>query len=97
MIIKHHIIVKWNETVTDKTAIIKPIKELFDKALEIEGINAVDLFPNVIARDNRYDLMIVITMSEEALPIYDSSAYHLEWKNDYGKRIASKAIFDMQA
>lgn len=91
---KHHIIVKWNETVNDKPAMIPNIKALFEKALSIEGIEQVDLIPNIIDRPNRYDLMIVITMDENALSAYDESIYHKEWKEKYGSFIESKCIFD---
>lgn len=91
---KHHIIVKWNEKVKDKAVLIPEIKSLFEKTLSIEGIGDVKLIPNIIERPNRYDLMIVITMEEDALTAYDESEYHKEWKDKYGSLIESKCIFD---
>ncbi len=91
---RHHIIVKWNESVTDKVAIIPEIKAVFDPCTEIDGITKVELIPNVIDRPNRYDLMIVITMDPEVLPVYDHCEAHKYWKENYSKFIQSKAIFD---
>lgn len=93
---KHHIIVKWNESVKDKASLIPDIRSLFEKTLTIEGITNVELLPNIIDRPNRYDLMIAITMEKEALPFYDESSYHKEWKEKYGNMIASKCIFDSE-
>ncbi|MCQ2433201.1 MAG: hypothetical protein MJ175_11415 [Clostridia bacterium] len=93
---KHHIIVKWNEKVTDKKALLPDIQKIFDGTLEIPGIHAVSLVPNIIDRPNRYDLMIVISMDEEALPVYDKCSYHHQWKDNYGALIESKAIFDSE-
>ncbi len=93
---KHHIIVKWNDKVEDKAALIPDIKELFDKTLTIEGIHKVELIPNVIERPNRYDLMIAITMEESALTTYDDSVYHKDWKAQYGSLIETKCIFDSE-
>lgn len=91
---KHHIIVKFNEKVTDKAAILTPIQALFEEALTIPGIYGVHLYPNCVMRDNRYDLMIVLDMEPEALTAYDHSEPHIRWKQEYGEMIAQKAIFD---
>ena len=42
------------------------------------------------------DLMIVLDMDPSALPLYDASAPHLQWKRDFADRIAKKAIFDCE-
>ena len=91
---KHHILVKWNKEVENKEALIPAINELFQKTTEIDGITKVELIPNVIPRPNRYDLLIAITMDETALPVYDECEYHKQWKQEYGKLIEAKAIFD---
>lgn len=70
------------------------IRALFCHTLEIPGVHAVTVHPNVVNRPNRYDLMIVITMEPSALPLYDDSKWHHKWKDDYGHLIAQKAIFD---
>jgi hypothetical protein len=38
--------------------------------------------------------MIEIEMDPEALPLYDKSAPHKEWKERYGGLLAAKTIFD---
>lgn len=96
MKIKHHIIVKYNETVADKEALVKPIGELFQETLAIPGIHDVQLYPNCVMRENRYDLMIVLTMEREALEVYDHSEAHIRWKEQYGSYIGKKAIFDCE-
>ena len=48
------------------------------------------------SRSNRHDLMIEMEMDPEALPVYDASAAHQEWKAKYGDAIQSKTIFDYE-
>ncbi len=93
---KHHIIVKYNALVTDKEALQKDIAALFASAREIPGVLCARLYPNCIPLENRFDLMIVVDMEKEALPNWNTSALHLKWKEDYGKFIQSKAIFDCE-
>lgn len=90
----HYIIVKWNSLVSNKAELAGKVGALFGKLTEINGISDVRLMPNIIDRPNRYDLMIVITMTPDALPVYEKSEYHNEWKEKYGRFIESKAIFD---
>ena len=68
--------------------------DLFNGLTEINGIHSVKLLTNVVDRPNRYDLLIRISMDDAALPVYDDSAIHKKWKNDYGKYLEKKAIFD---
>ncbi len=91
---KHHIIVKYNALVTDKPALEKEIARLFSAAKEIPGVEGATLYPNCIPLENRFDLMIVVEMAKEALPNWNASALHLQWKEEYSKYILSKAIFD---
>lgn len=93
---KHHILVKWDDSVTDKAALLKPIGALFRGVLDVPGVHGVTLHPNVIDRPNRYDLLILIDMDEAALPAYDACAAHHAWKDTYGSLIAKKAIFDCE-
>lgn len=93
---KHHIIVKYNALVTDKPALEKEISALFAAATDIPGINGVFLYPNCIPLENRFDLMIVLEMDKEALPAWNTSPLHLKWKEEYGRFIQSKAIFDCE-
>lgn len=92
--INHCILVKWNETVTEKEALLPGIRAIFDRTTGIDGVYGVKYLTNVTDRPNRYDLMIVVTMESEALPAYDRSDPHLTWKEKYSGFIASKAIFD---
>ena len=93
---KHHIIVKWNETVADKQAIIAPIRELYNGCSAIDGVRGAQLIENCIDRANRFDLMIVVEMDKDALPVWDSSDVHKRWKAEYSDRIAAKTIFDCE-
>ncbi|MBQ4085412.1 MAG: hypothetical protein IJC54_02420 [Clostridia bacterium] len=93
---KHHIIVKYTEEVQDKQALLGQIKELYAGAVEIDGVRGVEFKQNCIARENRYDLMIVLEMDEEALPSWDASEIHHRWKDEYGHLVAKKAIFDCE-
>ena len=93
---KHVILVKWNNNVLDKESIFIEAKDTFVKLLNIEGIKSVKLHKNVINRTNRFDLMIVIEMNKEILPVYDESQPHKEWKEKFGKYVENKAIFDFE-
>ena len=93
---KHCIIVKWNETVTDKAALLSEVRALFSSATLVSGVTGTTVLENCIARENRYDLAIVLDMDRDALPVWDGSELHKKWKADYGERIASKAIFDFE-
>lgn len=93
---KHVILVKWNNNVLDKESIFIEAKNIFGKLLNIEGIKSVKLHKNVINRTNRFDLMIVIEMNKEVLPVYDESQPHKEWKEKFGKYVENKAIFDFE-
>lgn len=42
----------------------------------------------------RYSVMIEMNLSHEGLEAFDASEVHQEWKNTYGDRLESKAIFD---
>lgn len=92
----HHILVKWKEAPTDTAALCQNIEQVFAPCLSLPGVHGVRVIPNIIHRPNRYDLMIVIHMEEEALPAYDVCEAHRHWKEAYGDRIAQKAIFDCQ-
>ena len=92
---KHHIIVKFVEG-TDVAALLEPVEAVFARTLEIPGVHGLELKQNCVDRPNRYDLMIVLDMDPEALPAYDASEPHREWKRDYGELMAKKAIFDCE-
>lgn len=92
---KHYIITKFKKG-TDIKSLVGPVRSLFEETLDIPGIHSVDVRPSCSDRANRYDLMIVIGMDPEALPLYDASAPHRRWKEEYGDRMEQKAIFDCE-
>lgn len=92
---KHYIIVKFEETVNTKE-LLKPIKKLFNKATDIEGVDAVEIYTSNMDLPNRYDLMIKMTLSKQALTEFDNSEIHKEWKLKFGKYIISKTVFDCE-
>lgn len=89
----HHILVKWNTDV-DKQAAAKQVRQLYAGATAISGVDGVVIRQNITPRENRYDLMIVLEMADEALSIWDESDLHQQWKSEYGAWIAKKCIFD---
>lgn len=93
---KHDILVKYKPEITKerKAELIPEIQSLFDRTLEIDGIHAVRLYPNIVERENRYDLLIEIDMEREALETYDHCEWHRQWKDRYGSLLEKKAIFD---
>ena len=92
---QHCILVKFTEG-TEIAALIAPIQRIFDQTLIIPGIHAVHIRRSCIDRPNRYDLMIVLVMDKDALPAYDASVAHHQWKAEYENRNTKKAIFDWE-
>ena len=62
----------------------------------LPGVHRITVYPNCVARENRYDVLIVLDMASEALPVYDVSAPHRLWKEEFGPLLAQKAIFDFE-
>ena len=93
---KHCILAKWNETVTDKAALLAQVRALYTAADDIPGVHSVTVHPCCIDRPNRYNLMIVLDMDREALPNWDASNIHHRWKDEYGGLLEQKAIFDYE-
>lgn len=92
---KHYIIVKFEETV-NVNDVLNPIKILFDRAIDIKGVDEIEIYTSNIDLPNRYDLMIKMTLSRQALTEFDNSEIHKEWKSKFGKYIISKTIFDCE-
>lgn len=92
---KHFIIVKFEDKVDFRT-FIDPIKKLFDKALNIDGVNKIDILVSNSTLTNRYDLMIKMELTQRALIEFDNSKIHSQWKEQYGKYIKNKVIFDCE-
>lgn len=93
---KHHIIVKFTPEVADKAALVGEVKALFAAEAMPDGVTGYDFFENCVARDNRFDLMIVVHLPQDALPAWDASAVHKRWKSDFGQYVEKKAIFDCE-
>ena len=93
---KHDILIKYKPEITkeQKIQLIPEIRALFEHTTEIPGIHGVRLYPNVVERENRYDLLIEIDMDRDALEVYDCSVWHHQWKEQYGSLLEKKAIFD---
>lgn len=94
---KHCIIVKWNESVTEKDELRSRVAGHFEKARVYEWIEDVAILPNCIDRPNRYDLAIVLSLAPEKLPLWDACPVHKDWKEGFSSLIAQKAIFDFEA
>lgn len=91
--LKHFIIVKFKDSL-NFNEFVEPIKKLFNKALKIEGVDKVDIYPSNTNLPNRYDLMIRMELTSKALIEFDNSGIHKLWKSEYGKYIVDKTIFD---
>lgn len=93
---KHCIIVKFVDTVEDKAALVNEIRAVFAAEAVPQGVEGYSFVENCVARPNRYDLMIVVHMPVEALPVWDASAIHKRWKSEFGGYVVGKAIFDCE-
>ena len=91
---KHCILVKFADGVSDKAELIRRISSLYERWTEYPFLKGCRLLTSCVDRSNRYDLAIVLTMEKEDLPLWDGCALHKSWKSDFGSYVASKAIFD---
>lgn len=89
----HYILVKWNDGV-NKQETAETVRALYATATEIPGVHRVEIQENVTPRPNRYDLMILLHMDAESLPVWDESPLHQQWKQQFGSLIEKKCIFD---
>ena len=78
------------------TAIAKMAEEIFGETLAISGIHGVDIKTSCSDRANRCDIMIVMDMDPEALPVYDVCDAHLRWKELIDPITEQKALFDCE-
>ena len=90
---KHYIIVKFKSDL-DYQKEIEKITNLFNESLKIEGIKEINIYKSNSKLSNRYDLMIKMDLTHEALNEFDNSWIHAKWKEEYGNFIESKTIFD---
>lgn len=93
---KHHIIVKFSDQVTDKAALSERISKLYAQWHDYPFIKGCELLPNCVDRSNRYDLMIVLDIDRADLELWDNCRLHKSWKSEFGGDIGSKAIFDCE-
>ena len=94
---KHCIIAKYKPQAYERRAELLPrIREIFAVAGEIPGVRGAEVYPNCVAWENRYDVMIVLEMDRDALPLYDDSEMHHRWKDEFGGLLEKKAIFDYE-
>jgi len=89
----HYIIVKFNSNY-DYLKEINNITSLFNDSLKISGVDKVNIYVSNSELSNRYDLMIKMELTSDGLVEFDNSWIHKKWKEDYGKYIESKTIFD---
>ena len=90
---KHYIIAKFKDR-DDTERLIPEIKDLFQKTLDLKGVESVVIHKSNSTRENRYSIMIEMNLSPEGLEAFDASAVHKQWKDTYGDRLERKAIFD---
>ena len=93
---QHLVIVKYTDLVRDRAAFETEVEALFQGLTAIDGIHDIRLIPGKPTRGNRFDLIIRISMDENALGAYDESEIHKTWKRDYAKYVLNKAIFDCE-
>ena len=92
---KHYIIAKFKDR-DDTTRLLPEIEALFQKTLSLPGVEGVVIRPSNSTRENRYSLMIEMELTPEGLEAFDASDVHHQWKDTYGDRLESKAIFDCE-
>ncbi len=93
---KHHIITKFVPNLENRAALIAGIERLLSASTQTPGIHSCRVLQNCVPRPNRYDLMIVLDMDADALPLWDASDVHREWKTRFGPMLEAKAIFDCE-
>ena len=92
---KHYIIVKFKSDINWKEK-VSDIEKIFQPSLNIEGVNSFNILKSNSDKDNRYDIMIKMDLSEQGLLNFDSSEVHSLWKSEFGDLIFNKVIFDCE-
>jgi hypothetical protein len=92
---RHFIIVKFKDK-SDAARHAEAIQTLFNEAYKIDGVRSANVHVGNSTRANRFDLMIEMDLTPEALEVYDISEMHKTWKAEYGDKIAQKTIFDCE-
>jgi len=91
----HYIIVKFSKEF-DYLENINEITDLFNEALKLDGVNKINIYTSNSKLNNRSDLMIKMELTAGALNEFDNSWIHKKWKDEYGKYIENKTIFDCE-
>ena len=94
---KHCILAKFRPEAGDWRAYLPQIREIFSAAGDIPGVRGAEVLPGCVDRDNRYDVLIRLDMDREALSLYDVSAMHHRWKDEFMPLLEKKAIFDHES
>ena len=92
---KHYILAKFKDK-ADTERLFPEVKEIFERTLQIDGVEDVVIHKSNSSRENRYSIMIEMTLTPQGLEAYDVSAPHKEWKAKYGDKLECKAIFDCE-
>ncbi len=93
---KHLIIAKYQDAVSDKDEMFRRISELFSTWTEYPFISGCRVIRNCIDRPNRYDVIIAVDLAPEDLTLWDSCELHRQWKSVFGEVLQAKAIFDAE-
>lgn len=93
--IEHYIIVKFDSKINYNNY-LDSIKTLFNRTLDIKGVESIKIFTSCSDLINRHDIMIRMKVTPEGLKNFDNSDIHKEWKAEYGKYIVNKTIFDRE-
>ena len=93
---KHLIIAKYHDTVSDKEEMFRRISELFSTWTEYPFIRGCQIIRNCIDRPNRYDVIIAVDLAPEDLPLWDGCELHRQWKAAFVEALQAKAIFDAE-
>ena len=91
---RHLIAVKLKGDAPDAAQFAREIEPLFLRALELDGVQRVQVTPACITAPNRCDVLIEMELTPEGLRRFDASEIHAEWKQRWSCRLESKAIFD---
>ncbi len=92
---KHLIIVKSAPEV-DPHAFAQAAEIHFKDIVNIPGVHHIKVIEGIREHENRYHFIIEIDMDKEALPAYNVSKCHHDWKEKYTSWIEKKAIFDYE-
>ena len=79
---------------SDKERLNEEIKNLYNETLKINGVKRVDVYTTNSKLRNKFDLMIKMDLTKEALKEYQTSDIHNQIKERFDKKKKKKTIFD---